>query len=106
MPTWKEEKERLRWLIKEGKLTDDMHVRVIMPSLDARSRMENKEKRKRFCFNCTPADYSELAAINEAYMMTLDHNPSFRTAAFIEALKTFDVKGWAEEQGHGTTEGA
>jgi len=98
MPSWKEEKERLRWLINEGKLTDDMKVKVVIPKLDAQIKVENREKKKKFCFMTDEDGVSRLAALNEAYIRVCGENPSIRTAAWIEALETFDVKGWYEKQ--------
>jgi hypothetical protein len=99
VPEWREEKERLRWLIKEGKLTDDMKVKIVIPSLDARSRMENREKKKRVCWNTDEHNYSEFAAIREAWLtQVLEHNPTLFGHAVVEAMRTFDIKGWAEGQ--------
>jgi hypothetical protein len=105
VPRWAEEKERLRWLIKEGKLTDEMKVKIIIPSIDARSRMENREKRKRVCWNTDEQTYSEFAAIREAYMQTLEENPTLFGHAVVEAMKEFDVKGWFEGQDVGKQKG-
>ena len=98
MPSWAEEKERLRWLIREGKLTDDMKVKIVIPKLDAEVKVENREKKKKFCFMTDEDGVSRLAALNEAYLRVLGENPSIRTAAWITALETFDVKGWYEKQ--------
>jgi len=98
MPNWAEEKERLRWLIKEGKLTDDMKVKIVIPSLDARSRMENREKKRRVCWNTDEQSFAEFAAIREAYMLVLEENPTLFGHAVIEAMRQFDVKGWHEAQ--------
>ncbi len=97
VPKWAEEKERLRWLIKEGKLTNDMKVKIVIPSLDARSRMENREKKRRVCWNTDEQNYSEFAAIREAYMLTLEENPTLFGLAIVEAMKEFNLKGWLEE---------
>lgn len=99
MPSWKEEKERLRFLIKEGKLTDEMRVRIVIPSIDARSRMENNEKRKEIRLKTDEQNYKEFHTWREAYMITLGENPTLVMQAIIEAMKTFNVKGWFEKQG-------
>jgi len=98
VPKWGEEKERLRYLIKSGKLTDEMKVKIVIPSLDARSRMENREKKRRVCWNTDEQNYSEFAAIREAYMLALEENPTLFGHAVVEAMREFDVKGWFEGQ--------
>jgi hypothetical protein len=97
VPTLKEERERIKWLLKEGKIDDNTKCKIILPSLDARSRMENKEKRKRVCWNTDEQTYSEFAAIREAYMLELEQNPTWFGHAVVEAMRAFDVRGWAKD---------
>jgi hypothetical protein len=96
MPKWKEEKERLRWLIKEGKLTDDEPCKVLFPRMDANKRIQNKEKAKRIVMQTDEQNYSEFHAMREAYTLELDENPTLVVLAIIQAMRTFDVRGWKE----------
>ena len=98
MPTLKEERDRLKWLIREGKINDETKIKIIIPSLDARSRMENREKKRRVCWNTDEQTYSEFAAMKEAYMLTLEQNPTLFGHAVVEAMKAFDVRGWFESK--------
>jgi hypothetical protein len=98
MPGAREEYERLGWLLREGKVSPNEKCKLILPRLDAKAKIENREKRKRWSVVVSENEYSELAAYNEAYMLTCHQNPSLRTAAILEALKSFNVKGWLEEQ--------
>ena len=99
MPTWKEERERLRWLVREGKLADDEPCKVIFPRREAKERIKNAAKHKRIVMQTDETNYTEFHAIREAYTLALNENPTLVVLAIIEAMKSFDVKGWYEGRG-------
>jgi len=104
MPKWSEERERLRWLIKEGKLQDDEPCKVLFPRMDAKKRIQNKEKSKRIVMQTDEQNYSEFHAMREAYTLELGENPTLVMLAIIEAMKTFDVRGWKEQRDAGESD--
>ena len=96
MPTLDEIKGQVDYLIREGRGKEK--AALILPRQDARERIENPHKRKRIVMVTDPANYAEFHAMREAYMQALGENPTLVTHAIIEAMRNFDVKGWAEEQ--------
>jgi hypothetical protein len=98
VPTLKEERERLKWLIREGKINDETRIaRIAIPSLDAKARIENREKKKQVRWNTDEQNYSEFAAVREAWMQELEQNPTLFGYAVVEAMRTFDVRTWYED---------
>ena len=98
MPSLKEERERLKWLIREGKINDDTRVKVVIPSIDVHERIRNERKIRRIQINTDEHGVSQFAAIKEAWMLELEQNPSLFFSAFIAALSTIDVRGYKEAQ--------
>jgi hypothetical protein len=66
--------------------------------LDAKERIRNERKIKRVTINTDEHGVSQFAAIKEAWMGELNNNPSLFFTAVIQAMSTFDVRGWKEEQ--------
>ena len=96
MPRWAEVKARWPWLLEH--LSDDEPVLFKLPRREARKRIENKEKRHRIVLNVDETTYTEFHVWREAYMHTLEENPTLVGHAIVQAMKEFDVMVWKQEQ--------
>ena len=99
MAKWAEVKARWSWLCEN--ISDDEPVVFKLPRREARKRIINAEKKHRVVLVTDEQNYKEFHALREAYMQTLDENPTLVMHAIVEAMKEFDVKGWKE---HGVGE--
>jgi len=71
---------------------------IVLTRKEAQRRRANKEQRKRVIFDADPQGYAEFHAMREAWMGELGENPTLFLNAMLTAMKTFDVRGWHEEQ--------
>jgi hypothetical protein len=88
--------EHARWLIEHGRGKEK--GLLILPRVESQRRRENKEQRKRIVMVVDPEFYAEWHTWREAYMQVCGENPVITGQAQMEAIKTFDVKGWYESR--------
>src|SRR5271170_2215236 len=99
MPTLGEERARIKHLLKTGRINDETRVKVVIPSIDVHERIRNERKIRRIVIQTDEVGVSEYAAIKEAWIREMpNQNPSMYFSALIESMKTFNVRGWVEEQ--------
>ena len=96
MPKWGEVKARWPWLLSN--LQDDEPVLFKLPRREAKRNIKNLEKCKRIFIGTDEQNFAEFAAIKEAYMLALHENPTLVVHAMIQAMRTFDVRGWYENE--------
>ena len=96
MPEIKAEMIRVQWLLDNGVIGPDEPAKLILPRIDAKERIRNERKIRRITINTDEHGVSQFAAIKEAWMGELDNNPSLFFSAVIQALGTFDIRGWKE----------
>lgn len=78
---------------------DEPWSQIRFPRQEARKRISNEKKSKRIVIVTDSQNFSEFAAIREAYMGFCQENPTLVALAIIEAMKAFDLKGFLEERG-------
>lgn len=71
---------------------------MVFVKREAVARIKNPNGKKRIVMVTDPTNYSEFNAWREAYMQKLDNNPTLTMLAIIEAMKTFDLLAWKQEQ--------
>lgn len=87
MPGAREEYARLGWLLKEGKISDDEPCKVILPKIEARKRVVNKEGRTRLTVQLdTTETYSEFNYQFGRYK-ELTGNPQVAYQLMLDVLK-------------------
>ena len=96
MAKWADVRERWSWL--NANLADDEPVVFKLPRREAKKRIRNTEKKHRITMVTDEQNYSEFHAMKEAYMLELGENPTMVVQAIVEAMKTFDVRGWKEDK--------
>jgi hypothetical protein len=89
---------RIHWLIKEGKITGEDRCKLVCPKIDAKERIRNEKKQRRIVLVTDEFGFSQFHARKEAWMLSLDNNPSLFMTALDAAMSQFDVMGWKEEQ--------
>lgn len=77
---------------------DEPWCGIRFPRVEARKRITNEKKSKRIVIVTDAQNFSEFAAMREAYMSYCDENPTLVALAIISAMKAFDLKSWLEEQ--------
>jgi hypothetical protein len=97
MPSLREERERIKYLLREGKINDDTRVKIIIPSIDVHERIRNEKKIRRIVIQTDEDGVSDYAALKEATMRELDENPSLYFTWFMEALRNYNPRTWKEE---------
>jgi hypothetical protein len=89
VPTLREERERVKWLIREGKVGDEEPCKVVFPRLEAKKRAANKEKRCRVAFDTDPASYQDFHEQKERYIRLCNDNKTLGIHAMIAVLTAF-----------------
>jgi len=96
MPTVRDALEHARWLVEHGR-ADEKCV-LLLPRVLSQKRRENKEKKNRIVMVVDPEFYAEWHTWQEAYMQVCGENPTLMREAQMEAIKTFNVKGYYESR--------
>jgi len=96
VPTVKDVLEHVKFLIEKGR-ADEKAV-LVLPRIESQKRRLNKEKKNRIVMVVDPEFYAEWHTWDEAYMQVCGENPTIRRQGQLEAIKTFDIKGWYESR--------
>lgn len=99
-----EVKSNWKWLTEH--IGDDEPCVLKFPRREAKRNIENKRKSKRIVVTTDEQTFKEFHALKEAWMLELHENPTFFYSAMMEALNTFDVRGWKEKQEAPSAEGS
>jgi hypothetical protein len=98
MPTLAEVYAKAKFLYEQGPAHHSRKCHFGLVDVEAKERILNPRKYRRIVISTDEQNYSEFAAMREAYSVTLNENPTLVVQAIIEAMKEFDVKGWFEKQ--------
>lgn len=90
-----EVKTSWKWLLEH--IGDDEPCVLKFPRREAMRNIKNKKKSKRIVVTTDEQSFKEFHALKEAWMRELHENPTLFYHAMMEAMRTFDVRGWKEQ---------